>query len=165
MKRSTNMGIEYRNGRPYLYRKVRRGGRVVSVYDGPADDEANRLILQYEHLQGLIRNDKRSMEGVLPRDIVWRPKAGFGAPVRAWLSGGGALAPMVGDLLAPDRVRARGLFDADEVQRVIHANETGREFLYNQTVRHSKPVKLPFFGALRLSKGNCHRCCRGPTLR
>ena len=28
------MGIEYRRGRPYLYHKVRRGGRVVSEYVG-----------------------------------------------------------------------------------------------------------------------------------
>jgi asparagine synthase (glutamine-hydrolysing) len=70
---------------------------------------------------------KRSMEGVLPHDIVWRPKAGFGAPVRAWLAGDGALAPMVDDLLSADRVRARGLFDPGEVQRVIRANETGTE--------------------------------------
>ena len=67
------------------------------------------------------------MEGVLPHDIMWRPKAGFGAPVRAWLSGNGALAPMVTDLLSADRVRARGLFDPDEVQRVIRANEAGTE--------------------------------------
>jgi hypothetical protein len=28
------MGIEYRRGRPYFYRKARRGGRVVSEYAG-----------------------------------------------------------------------------------------------------------------------------------
>jgi asparagine synthase (glutamine-hydrolysing) len=70
---------------------------------------------------------KRSMEGVLPRDIVWRPKAGFGAPVRAWLTGDGELAPLVHDLLSADRVRARGLLDPGEVKRIIAANEAGTE--------------------------------------
>ena len=28
---------------------------------------------------------KSSQEAVLPKDIVWRRKAGFGAPVRSWL--------------------------------------------------------------------------------
>jgi asparagine synthase (glutamine-hydrolysing) len=70
---------------------------------------------------------KRSMEGVLPHDIIWRPKAGFGAPVRAWLSGDGELAPMVRDLLSVDRVRARGLFSPEEVQRIIRANALGTE--------------------------------------
>ena len=28
---------------------------------------------------------KQSMEGVLPEAVIWRPKAGFGAPLRAWI--------------------------------------------------------------------------------
>ena len=70
---------------------------------------------------------KRSMEGVLPHEIVWRPKAGFGAPVRAWLTGDGELAPMVRELLSADRIRSRGLFDPGEVQRILTANESGTE--------------------------------------
>jgi asparagine synthase (glutamine-hydrolysing) len=78
-------------------------------------------------LKGLTRKYafKRSLEPVLPRDVVWRRKAGFGAPIRAWLVGD--LRPMLHDLLGPDAVRARGLFDAAEVARLIQANETGRE--------------------------------------
>lgn len=68
---------------------------------------------------------KRSMEGVLPKDVIWRPKAGFGAPVRSWLVGD--LKPMVEDLLSPSAVAARGLLDPGEVQRLIRANEAGTE--------------------------------------
>jgi asparagine synthase (glutamine-hydrolysing) len=68
---------------------------------------------------------KRSMEGTLPNDVIWRPKAGFGAPVRSWLVG--ELKPMVHDLLSSSAVRERGLFDPGEVQRIIVANEAGRE--------------------------------------
>lgn len=32
------MGLVYRNGRPYLYRSVRRGGRVTSQYLGRGED-------------------------------------------------------------------------------------------------------------------------------
>ena len=28
---------------------------------------------------------KKAMEGVLPEEVIWRPKAGFGAPLRAWI--------------------------------------------------------------------------------
>jgi asparagine synthase (glutamine-hydrolysing) len=68
---------------------------------------------------------KKSMEGTLPHDVIWRPKAGFGAPVRSWLVG--ALKPMVNEVLSPSAVAARGLFDPDEVQRLICANEAGTE--------------------------------------
>lgn len=78
-------------------------------------------------LHGLTRKYvlKRSMQGVLPREVIYRRKAGFGAPVRAWLVG--ELQPMLDDLLSPDVVRARGLFDPAEVNRLIAANRSGRE--------------------------------------
>ena len=78
-------------------------------------------------LRGLTRKWvlKKSMEGTLPRDVIWRKKAGFGAPVRSWLVGD--LKPMVDDLLSPETVRARGLFDPAEVQRLVAANEAGAE--------------------------------------
>jgi asparagine synthase (glutamine-hydrolysing) len=68
---------------------------------------------------------KRSFEPVLPRDIVWRPKAGFGAPIRAWLAGD--LKPMISEVLAESVVRERGLLDPDEVTRLIKANDAGHE--------------------------------------
>jgi asparagine synthase (glutamine-hydrolysing) len=67
---------------------------------------------------------KKSMEGTLPRDIVHRPKAGFGAPVRSWLVGD--LKPMIDDMLSPANVAARDLFDPVEVQRLIRANAAGQ---------------------------------------
>ncbi len=68
---------------------------------------------------------KRSFESVLPRDVIWRRKAGFGAPIRAWLVGD--LKPMVAEMLAPEAVRERGVLDADEVTRLIRENEAGHE--------------------------------------
>jgi asparagine synthase (glutamine-hydrolysing) len=68
---------------------------------------------------------KRSFEGVLPHDVVWRRKAGFGAPIRSWLVGD--LKPMVDDLLSPATVAARGLFDPAEVTRLVCANQAAAE--------------------------------------
>jgi len=68
---------------------------------------------------------KRALEKLLPHDVVWRKKAGFGAPIRSWLRG--ALRPLVEDLLAEETVRRRGLFQPAEVRRVIDANLSGRE--------------------------------------
>lgn len=68
---------------------------------------------------------KRAMEQLLPHEVVWRKKAGFGAPIRSWLRG--ALRPLVDDLLSEETVRKRGLFRPDEVRRIIDANLSGRE--------------------------------------
>jgi asparagine synthase (glutamine-hydrolysing) len=66
---------------------------------------------------------KRSMEGILPDEVIWRPKAGFSAPIRAWLTG--PLRPMVDDLLGPETIRARGLFDPGGVASMIDDNTRG----------------------------------------
>jgi asparagine synthase (glutamine-hydrolysing) len=78
-------------------------------------------------LHGLTRKYvlKRALEGVLPKEVIWRKKAGFGAPIRSWLRG--ALRPMIEDLLSEETVKWRGIFRADEVKRVIDANFSGRE--------------------------------------
>jgi asparagine synthase (glutamine-hydrolysing) len=67
---------------------------------------------------------KQSQEGVLPHDIIWRRKAGFGAPVRAWLVGD--LAPLVDDLLSDDTLRRRGFVDPGVVARFRADNAAGR---------------------------------------
>jgi asparagine synthase (glutamine-hydrolysing) len=82
----------------------------------PPDLKLHRLTRKYLF--------KKSMEGVLPREIVWRRKAGFTAPVRAWLVG--ALKPMVDELLSPSTLAARGLFDPAEVRQLIEDNAAGR---------------------------------------
>src|SRR5919199_3192703 len=76
-------------------------------------------------LNGLKRKYilKRAAEKLLPRDVVWRKKAGFGAPIRSWLRG--ALRPMVDDLLSEETVKRRGLFRPREVRRIIAANLSG----------------------------------------
>jgi asparagine synthase (glutamine-hydrolysing) len=68
---------------------------------------------------------KRALEKSLPHDVIWRKKAGFGAPIRSWLRG--ALRPMIEDLLSDETVRRRGLFRPSEVQKLIQANNSGRE--------------------------------------
>ncbi len=68
---------------------------------------------------------KRALEKVLPYEVVWRKKAGFGAPIRSWLRG--PLRPLVEDLLSEETVKRRGLFRAAEVKRIVKANLSGRE--------------------------------------
>jgi asparagine synthase (glutamine-hydrolysing) len=67
----------------------------------------------------------RGLKRLLPREVVWRKKAGFGAPIRSWLRG--PLRPLVDDLLSEETLRRRGLFQPAEVRRIIAANLSGRE--------------------------------------
>src|ERR1051325_633719 len=78
-------------------------------------------------LKGLKRKYilKKAAEKLLPYDVIWRKKAGFGAPIRSWLRG--ALRPMVDELLSAETIKRRGLFRPEEVKRIIDANLSGRE--------------------------------------
>lgn len=94
------------------------------------DDEVVRLAARIPPGLKLKRFErkhvfKRSQQGILPEEVIWRPKAGFGAPLRSWL--GKELRPMVDDLLSADTVRARGLFDPAEVRRIIATERDGSE--------------------------------------
>jgi asparagine synthase (glutamine-hydrolysing) len=60
----------------------------------------------------------------LPRQIVSRPKAPFGAPLRAWIRND--LREMVDDLLSPQAMRARGLYRPEVVRSLIDADRMGR---------------------------------------
>jgi asparagine synthase (glutamine-hydrolysing) len=53
--------------------------------------------------------------GLVPRELVERPKAGFGIPVGQWIKG--PLRPWAEELLDPGRLRAEGWFDAAAVSR------------------------------------------------
>jgi asparagine synthase (glutamine-hydrolysing) len=70
---------------------------------------------------------KKAAEQLLPKKVVWRRKAGFGAPVRSWLRG--ALQPMVDDLLSEAAVKKRGIFSPAAVRNMIEKNLSGREDL------------------------------------
>ena len=66
---------------------------------------------------------KRSQEGTLPTEVVWRRKAGFGAPIRSWLVKD--LAPLVDDLLSEASLGRRGLVDPHAVRRMRAENAAG----------------------------------------
>jgi asparagine synthase (glutamine-hydrolysing) len=67
---------------------------------------------------------KKAMESHLPAEILHRPKSGFGVPLRRWLRH--ELKEWVGDMLSPDTLRRRGLFDAKAVAALIEEDRAGR---------------------------------------
>jgi asparagine synthase (glutamine-hydrolysing) len=67
---------------------------------------------------------KKAMEGILPADVIYRPKMGFGVPLRAWLHG--PLQNLSRELLSPDTLRKRGIFDPEAVSHLLRDEELGR---------------------------------------
>ena len=67
---------------------------------------------------------KRAMEPLLPRDVIYRPKTGFGAPLRRWLEHD--LQPLLREQLDPARLAANGLFHPSAVQQLLEDQRSGR---------------------------------------
>jgi asparagine synthase (glutamine-hydrolysing) len=66
---------------------------------------------------------RKAMEGILPRDVIYRPKAGFGVPLREWMGKG--LLPLVEDVLSEQSLAARGIFAPGAVRRLIELDRRG----------------------------------------
>jgi asparagine synthase (glutamine-hydrolysing) len=67
---------------------------------------------------------KQAMEPFLPRELIYRSKVGFGAPLRRWLRH--ELRQQVDDTLSEESVRRRGFFDPGAVRRLVDLDRSGR---------------------------------------
>ncbi len=67
---------------------------------------------------------KRALEELLPRDLLYRPKRGFGAPIREWLAGR-ATHLLDEHLLADSPLRRRGFFDYSFIARLAEEHRRG----------------------------------------
>jgi asparagine synthase (glutamine-hydrolysing) len=68
---------------------------------------------------------KKMAERYLPHNVIYRPKAPFATPLRAWIRG--PLAPMVHDLLSESSLNNRGLYNSRYVAQLIEKNDAGIE--------------------------------------
>jgi asparagine synthase (glutamine-hydrolysing) len=92
--------------------------------DASLVDEVQGLPASYKYGKGITKRLlKKAASERLPSSILARPKKGFGIPVARWLRG--PLAPLMNSLLAPDRLKQQGLFDADVVARRISEHQSG----------------------------------------
>jgi len=67
---------------------------------------------------------KKAMEGILPDDVIYRPKTGFGAPIRAWIHG--PLKTLVWDILSESSINKRKWFDPKAVTQLLKEDEAGK---------------------------------------
>ncbi len=66
---------------------------------------------------------KRAMEPYLPHDVIYRPKTGFGVPMRRWLKV--ELRDVVEDVLSPRNLQQRGIFDPTAVYKLLEQDRQG----------------------------------------
>jgi asparagine synthase (glutamine-hydrolysing) len=64
-------------------------------------------------------------ESFLPKSIIYRPKAAFGAPIRSWISND--LRGMVDELLAKEVIEKRGILNFGAVKKLIEDDRRGVE--------------------------------------
>jgi asparagine synthase (glutamine-hydrolysing) len=70
---------------------------------------------------------KKAMEGVLPREILYRDKMGFEVPLKHWFREGAR--EFARDVLLSRECRTRGFFDPEEVERILDRHGQGdRDF-------------------------------------
>jgi asparagine synthase (glutamine-hydrolysing) len=66
---------------------------------------------------------RKVAEKYLPEDIIHRPKSGFGAPIRNWITND--MQEMIQDYLSPKNIQDRGIFNAQNIQKLILENKNG----------------------------------------
>jgi len=66
---------------------------------------------------------KKAAEKFLPKKIIYRPKASFGAPIRSWISND--LKDMVDHLLSKESIEKRGFFNYQFVNKMIDNDRKG----------------------------------------
>ena len=68
---------------------------------------------------------KKAAEAWLPKEIVYRPKASFSAPLRAWIRND--LRELVDDILVGGELVGSGFLRQSAVQRLVDDERAGRE--------------------------------------
>ena len=67
---------------------------------------------------------KEAMRPFLPNEVLFRPKSGFGAPLRSWLRN--ELRAVVAEVLSKSSIDARGIFHYPAVKALVDADHAGK---------------------------------------
>ena len=97
----------------------------VPFLDNELVNYVSRLPDIFKHREG--QNKwllKKIMEKFLPNEIVYRPKSGFGVPIRKWLKDD--LEDWLMEILSKKRIDNRGLFNSNAVHSLIEKNKKGK---------------------------------------
>jgi len=68
---------------------------------------------------------RHAARALLPPEVLWAKKRGFGAPIGKWITG--SLKEMFRDYLHPDRLSREGLFDPHWVSQLLEKHIAGKQ--------------------------------------
>jgi asparagine synthase (glutamine-hydrolysing) len=66
---------------------------------------------------------KRALETILPNDVLYSPKRGFGAPIREWFRG--ASGQLLSEQIMKSSIRGRDFFDYSFISTLVEEHERG----------------------------------------
>ncbi len=97
----------------------------VPLLDHELVELASRIPASIKMAGGELKSlMKKALADVLPPEILYRTKRGFGAPMGAWMKG--PLAELIDSALSRQSIVARGLLNPEPVARIIDAHRTNR---------------------------------------
>lgn len=101
-------------------------GVRAPILDNELLDYVNALPPEYK-FRGTVTKYifKKALEGILPREIIYRGKKGFGMPVAFWLRG--ELKGLMLELLDPQKIKREGLFRPDYLTQMVQKHLAGKE--------------------------------------
>lgn len=103
----------------------------VPFLDRAVSDIASRIPWGFKLKDGVGKWVlKHALRDLLPDDVLFRPKMGFGLPYQVWMRR--TLEPMVRDLLSPDRVRRRGVFDPVATEQLVRRFYAGDDNVWRR---------------------------------
>jgi len=88
---------------------------VEYAFSLPDDYKVKRLTQKYVL--------KKALKGVLPQEIIYRPKMPFSSPIRSWVKKG--LKPLIDEYLDESRISKQGLFNANGIKKLIDEDRRG----------------------------------------
>ena len=96
----------------------------VPLLDPAVINYAAQLPIHFKH-RGLTGKWllRKAAERRLPRQAIYRPKSGFGAPLRRWLHV--ELHDFMRDILSESSLRRRGMFNPEAIQALINEDRAG----------------------------------------
>lgn len=79
---------------------------------------------EYKYRNGITKYIlKKAAEGILPHDVIYRPKMGFAAPTKRWFKQGHYFKPYFADLLHSKRTALQEYCNVDAIANIFNKNQ------------------------------------------